>query len=385
MIFRCKHLCCREGTDKPPRASKRKADAKEVPVSSKKSSLESKVNKKTSAPGNGSQQGTIDTVDLTTDDTEKKTGNKDVKRHKSQDSKDAEPYFQRLFNRATGSHDSSSRATGADDEFCFPLIDDFDDDDFDIGDIDMNRKGLTSDGASVMDLSDYSDMPSPDDFFRMKLGAANESKSKDDLLDKALPDPANDEAGRITDEAMSILEGELTDYEQYINVEEGNSTARHHSTGPSPISEAKNGNKDSRDLSSSNRSTAGKAALSSADNENRDPEVCISSDSLFFHGGSSTLPSSTMKRSHCEEGSAKEEPNETPCKRPRLTPLRTISPSSLNIDADPSSGGPDVRVSDIPTSRDTGEDKAPSNPPGDAWEGIDLSLLEEYRDFANFL
>ena len=323
-------------------------------------------------------------MDLTIGDPSKKPGSKDLKSLKSMDGKAAEPYFQRLFSRPTNK--SGPQATGADDEFAFPLIDDFDDDDFQINVIDKNGKKPASEHGSVMDLSDYSDMPSPDDFFRMKLGPVNEAKQKAGVPDKTLPDTASEESGGITDEAMSILEGELTDYEQYINIEAGNPTARRRSIGPSPTSESENENEYSPKLKSANTGAArDKAALPPADKENCDPETRLSSESLFYHGGSSTLPSSTMKRPHCEESSVVEESHETPNKRPRLTPLETISPSSLNIDADRLSGELEVHPSRIPASKVEGNGKEPDDPQGDAWEGIDLSLLEEYKEFVNFL
>lgn len=316
-------------------------------------------------------------MDLTTGDPNKKSNSKDSKKPKSQESRAAEPYFQRLFSRAANKSDS--QAANADDGLSFPMIDDFDDKVFDIET--HAEKKPSSDYGSNLEMSD--DIPSPDDFFRMKLGPESDKIESIDELDHTLPDANGEQAEEISDEAISILEGELTDYEQYVNINEDNVMK---DRGTTAVSNSGNEHGSSPHPESTNTTTSAvQAIFSPPDKENRGPQTYLSSDSLFFNGDSNIFPSSTSKRPHCQESSTTGERYETPCKKRRLAPLETISPSTLDLCANPVLDRPETGPECASSSMEEKEKGARVNTQGGMWDGIDLSLLEEYKDFVNFL
>ncbi|KAL1956282.1 hypothetical protein VTO42DRAFT_7455 [Malbranchea cinnamomea] len=381
----CKHLCCREGTDRPRRTMKKKKDAKEKPLVAKKAHGDTKtsvnVPTATSAVRGGKpRQGedgdwiVIDAVDLPGGRPVTEKDRKGSNKTNGKEAHVAENYFQRPFDRAASSFDFQPISTG--NAVLLPFLEDTDE-----GRLEFEKDTEKNASTYLGSLPEMSDMPSPDDFFRMKLGPGNHLTAPNAETEKEGLPRANEEQikEKIGDEAINILEGELTDYEQYANTDNKVVTPVFRLIGPSSASRLTGSNGIPSHVDSA-KTPATVTIMSSPENKKKKvPDDPLSSDSLFFHGGSNTLSSSMSKRSHCQVTTGCEAaPGETPSKKSRVHPRKTEFPLSVEVNENPPPT--DIERALDPSKSEEGERSVQEH----VWAEIDPSVLEEYKDFVTF-
>lgn len=316
----------------------------------------------------------IDTVDLSTFDTDTNAHQGRSNRKKSAETQAAEPWFGRLFRRPA--KDSNLFSVPISDDTSLhqlPLIDGFDEEESS-GAKFAERKSSSGHGR-VTELSDFQ---AADDFTQEPTFGHKVAESGNAERSNGLLDDNRERAEEITDEDLSILEGELTDYEQYINALDVCAAPGSGSDGLSSISKSAREKRSSQADNSTNSASTAPTIFSPVP---VDGTSSLSSDSLFFQTPS-VPPSSISKASHrLERVSGDEAHYRTPSKKRRIaTSQGTVSPLRLN--ANPNTGlaaGQSTATATIDKEQSQHVDSKEN-----VWESVDWSLLDEFKDFVNF-
>ncbi|EEP80555.1 conserved hypothetical protein [Uncinocarpus reesii 1704] len=333
---RCKHLCCREGIDRPSKitgkigAKLHTGNVPKIDKESKSTRLSAKSSRTDDSRIPGPKRNThnshdIKVVDLTSPGTTVKSTPR-YKYVKKRNEKDNESPEKSAFVERPATKSSGAKAVEASHfghlDFLYPRCEEMDD---------GNNRSSDFGGINVDDL-----FPSAMDF--------DVQSSQNDDNFPIYTRPVNefdydDNFNRHTEDVIAThesLENELTDYEQYISSPENQNPI----AVSQPESSSKFENADSPHVSL-DATIFSPTAVDPLLNQG------VSSDSSFFH---TPLPSRTMKR--IRENDKENEPFTGPDpKQPRLH----ISGYSSTVGA------------------------------LEGWEGIDMALFEEFKDIVDFV